>query len=462
MKPELISAIRNIVGDEWISSDRDSILDYLMDETSPSVLPAPADDVIVVKPGSTQEISNLLKCANENRIPVFPRGGGTGLVAGSVPTRNGIILSLERMNRIIEVDQDNLMMTAEAGVTLLSLNRAVAEAGLSFPLHPGDESAQLGGMVACGAGGARAVKHGVMSNYVKGMEVVLPTGEVLILKGKLLKDVAGYDLMHLLIGSQGTLGVITNVTLRLHPELKETITLVIPYEDRYQTLQTVPRILQVGIIPLAIEFVERNLMEKSAQKLGKSWSVKAGKYYLIIVIAGKDRNILLAEAEEIHEIARKHNAIDTLIVQNKRKQDDILEIRSKIYFALKPITMDITDIAVAPSRVAEFLSELDKTAAKYGMYMPVFGHAGDGNLHTHILTAEAGGVERVNLGKVKQEIYNVTIQLGGTITAEHGVGKIRRKEFERYTDKKLLRIMKAVKDAFDPNNILNPGTILPD
>ncbi|UCD96298.1 MAG: FAD-binding oxidoreductase [Candidatus Bathyarchaeota archaeon] len=462
MKPELISAIRDIVGEEWLLSDRDPILDYLIDETTPAVLPTPADDVIVVKPSSTQEISNLLKFANENGIPVFPRGGGTGLVAGSVPTSNGIILSLERMNRVIEVDQDNLMMTAEAGVTLLSLKKAAAEAGLSFPLHPGDESAQLGGMVACGAGGASAVKHGVISDYVKGMEVVLPIGEVLTLKGKLLKDVAGYDLMHLLIGSQGTLGIITKVTLRLHPELKETITLVIPYNDRYQTLQTVPEILQEGIVPLAIEFVERNLMEKSARKLGKSWSVKAGKYYLIIVLAGRDRNILLAEAEGIHKIAQKHNAIDTLIVQNKRKQDDILNIRGKIYFALKPITMDITDIAVAPSKIAEFLSELDKLAAKYGMYMPVFGHAGDGNLHTHILTAEAGGLERANLEKVKKEIYDAAIQLGGTITAEHGIGKIRRKEFKRYTDKKLLGIMKAVKDAFDPNNILNPGTVLPD
>ena len=461
MKPELIEKLKDIVGDEWVISDRESLLDYLIDETAPTVLPAPAEDIVLVKPRSAQEISSLLKFANERTLPVFPRGGGTGLVAGSVPTSNGVIISMERMNRISEVDRDNLMITAEAGVTLLSLREAVAEAGLSFPLHPGDESAQLGGLVSCGAGGARAVKHGVMRNYVKGLEVVLPTGEILTLKGKLLKDVAGYDLMHLLIGSQGTLGIITKATLRLHPEFRETITLVIPYQDRYDALQTVPKILLKGITPLAIEFVERRLMEKSARKIGKPWPVKKGEFFLIIVLAGKSKEALRAEAEEIHEIARKHKAIDTLVVQNKRKQDDILNIRGKIYFVLKPITMDITDIAVPPAGIAEFMSELDKIAEKYGMYMPVFGHAGDGNLHTHILTKEAGGVERQDLERVKKEIYDVAIRMGGTTTAEHGVGKIRVKEFERYSDKKMLEIMKAIKKAFDPNNILNPGTIFP-
>ena len=461
MKEELVKKLKEIAGNTWVISERESILDYLIDETAPTVRPEPAQDVILVKPDSTHEVSSIMKLANEEKILVFPRGGGTGLVAGSIPTEDGILLSLERMNRIVEVDRENLMITAEAGVTLLSLKETVDESGLSFPLHPGDESAQLGGLVSCNAGGARAVKHGVMRNYVKGVEVVLPTGEILSLRGKLLKDVAGYDLMHLLIGSQGTLGIITKIILRLYPKLKETTTLIIPYDDRYDALRTVPNILLEGITPLAIEFSERGLMVKSAARIGKTWPIKEGTVSLIIILSGKNREEVYAEADRIDKIAKRHKAIDTLVIQNKRKQDDILNIRSKIYFVLKPYTMDITDVAVPPAKIAEFMSEVDKIAEKFDTHLPVFGHVGDGNLHTHILMEKDGGVKREDLRRVKKAIYDKCTRMGGTITAEHGLGKIRIKDFERYTDVKILEIMKRIKEAFDPNNVLNPGTVIP-
>lgn len=433
---------------------------YLVDETAEPVRPRPAKELVLVKPANTQEVSKILEFANKNTILVFPRGGGTGLVGGAIPTENGIILSMERMSKI-EIDKENLMAVAEAGVTLEKLLSAVDDAGLFFPLHPGDEGAQVGGLVACNAGGVRAVKYGVMRNYVKGIEVVLPTGEILNLGGKLLKNVAGYDLMHLIIGSQGTLGVIAKVILRLYPKFKETTTLIIPYENRHEALRTVPRILQEGIIPLAIEYVERELMEKSAKQLGKGWLVKKGKASLLIIVTGNSKEEVYLDADRIDKIAKEYNAIDTLVVESRRKRNDILSIRSKIYLSLKPCTMDILDIAVPPASIAKLMDVLDEIAKKYGMYLPTYGHAGDGNLHPHILMKKAGGVKEEDLEKVKKEIYDVTIGLGGTITAEHGLGKIRIENLNQYLDEKAIEIMRKIKKIFDPNSILNPGTVVP-
>jgi len=460
MNSVLIKKLKLIVGAEWVTAGKEDILDYVMDETAPVVCPKPAADVVLVKPGTTQEIAGVLRFANEWKIPVFPRGGGTGLVGGCVPTERGIVLSLERMDRVIEVDTENLMVVVEAGVTLEKLIKAADESGLLFPPHPGDEAAHVGGLVACNAGGARALRYGVMRNYVKGIEVVLPTGEILDLGGKLLKDVAGYNLMHLIIGSQGTLGVITKVVLRLYPKFQQTATLIIPYENRHDALRTVPRILQEGMIPLAIEYAERELMEKSAKQLGKRWPVKEGKACLMVIVTGNSTEEVYYNAERIDKIAKEYDAIDTLVVQNRRKQNDILSIRSKIYFVLKPFTMDITDVAVPPASITNFMDALDDIAKKYDMHMPTFGHAGDGNLHTHILMKEAGGVKQEDLEKVKKEIYDITIRLGGTITAEHGIGKIRVKNLSQYSNKKAIEIMKNIKEVFDPNNILNPGTVL--
>jgi len=461
MKPELVEKLEDIVGNDWVVTSKEAMLDYLMDETAPTVCPKPASDVVLVKPNTAQETSSILKLANEWKVPVFPRGGGTGLVGGCIPTEDGILLSLERMNRVIEVDRENLMIVIEAGVTLEKLMEAADKASLSFPPHPGDETAQVGGLVACNAGGARAVRYGVMRNYIKGIEVALPTGEILNLGGKLLKDVAGYDLMHLIIGSQGTLGVITKVVLRLYPKSKETATLIIPYEDRHHALKTVPRILQEGMIPLAIEYVERELMEKSAKELGKEWPVKKGKAILIMIVTGDSKEEVYLDAERIDKIAREYNAIDTLIVESRKKQNDILCIRSNIYLTLKPYTMDILDVAVPPASIAKLMDALDEIAKKHNMYLPMYGHAGDGNLHPHILMKKRGGVREEDLERVKKEIYDITIRLGGTITAEHGIGKIRIKNLNQYLDEKAIEIMKKIKKVFDPNNILNPGTVVP-
>ena len=462
VKPEHVEKLKAIVGDANVITDPEAIEDYLRDETAPAVMPKAAREVVVVKPGSTEEVAAIMKFANEARIPVFPRGSGTGLVGGAVPTRSGIVLSLERMNEVVEVDRENMAITVEAGVTLAQLIRAVEKAGLFFPPHPGDESATVGGMVACNAGGARAVKYGVIRSYVMGLEVVLPTGEVLQLGGKLIKNVAGYDLMHLFIGSEGTLGIITKVTLRLYPRPGVTISLVIAFDSPHDALRTAPKLLQAGIRPLAMEYMERDVAERSAELQGLKWRIEEGCCYLYIILEGSSVEELLPVAEKIDQIAREHNALETFTAIDKKDQEELLAIRSQIYSALKRHTLDILDIAVPPAKIADFVEEARKLAQEFGMtFLPIYGHAGDGNLHSQILAKEAGGIEVERLEEFEDRLYEVAVRMVGTITAEHGVGSVRLKHFLRFTDKKVLELMKGIKKVFDPNNILNPGKVIP-
>jgi len=449
---DLVRQLEEIVCGEAVVAGRDKMESYFSDETCIPVRPTAAFDCVLVKPASSMEVSRILKLANEKRIPVYPRGGGTGLVGGAVPTRSGIILSLERMNRI-EVDVENLMAVAEAGATLGGLLKAAEETGLSFPPHPGDEGAQIGGLVACNAGGARAVKHGVMRNFVKGLEVVLPTGEVVGFGGKLLKDNMGYNLMHLIIGSEGTLGVITKVVLRLNPKAPYSFTLLLPFNSRHDALNTVPRILRSGITPLALEYVEKELMGRSAEHLGEKW-VFEGEVFLIAILAGEE-NIVYSEAEKLSQICVENRGLEPSVAERRDEQESILRIRSNIYTALKKDSMDILDTTVPPSAVGRLADAIDNIAERYNAYIPVYGHAADGNVHSHIMRRDADKYEAV-----KKEIYEATIRLGGTITGEHGVGKIRVNELYKFTHPKSIELMKGVKRLFDPNNILNPSTVL--
>jgi len=449
--------LEGIVGENWVVTERDLMEDYLKDETPDPICPSPAADVILVKPANTSEVSSILKLANRERIPVFPVGGRTGLVGGAVPDKPGIILSLERMNKI-EIDQDNLMAIAEAGVTLGDLIKAVEDAGMFFPPHPGDEGAHVGGLIATNAGGVRAVKHGIMRDYVKGIEVVLPTGEVLSLGGKLLKNNMGYNLMHLMIGSEGTLGVITKAVIKLYPKSKFSVTLLVPFNRRLDAINVVPKILQSGITPLAIEYVEEEEIEKAAEHLNEKWPVEEDKAQLIIILTGMNEDELFSECEEISEICQKNGALETVLAETRQEQDRVLKIRSNVYTALKPEMCDILDVTVPPSRLGDLMDAVDEIAKKYGARIPVYGHAGDGNLHAHIMKED--GREPEYSEKMRKDIYKAGVSLGGVITGEHGIGKIRVKNLDLFLSKKEMELMKAMKSMFDPNNILNPGKVV--
>lgn len=449
-----VEKLREIVGNDWVITKREQMERYLVDETAPGVRPKPADNVVVVKPANSQEIARILKLANIDKTPVFVRGGGTGLCGGAVPTLDGIVLSMERLDRIEEVDKDNLMIVAEAGVTLESMLKAVEEAGLFFPPHPGDEGAQVGGLVACNAGGTRAVKYGVIRNYVKGLEAVLPTGEVISLGGKLLKNNQGLDLMHLLIHSEGILGVITKVILRLYPRVASSGTLVISYDNRHDAIKSVPKILQSGVIPLAIEYVERDEIETSARYLNMKWPATKGKAYLMVILTGANDDEVYFQGEQVSDICEQCNAVDILIAETGEEQSRILKMRSELYSSMKEQYADILDVTVPPASVGVFMDRVDEIAKRFDTNIPNYGHAADGNLHSHLLTdLQDKGIVR----QVKREIYQEAIKLGGVITGEHGIGVVRIPDLDLCPDGKMWELMKGIKSVFDPNNILNPG-----
>lgn len=458
MNQEVVERLREIVGGDWVLYGKELVTGYLFDETPPLVRPTPSENVVVVKPGSVEEVSKVLKYANEHRIPVFPRGGGTGLVGGCIPTVSGIVLSMERMNRIT-VDRENLMAEAEAGATLGELIRASEDAGLFFPPHPGDEGAQIGGLIACNAGGARAVKTGVMRNYVRGLEVVLATGDVLKLGGKLMKDNLGYDLMQLIIGSEGTLAVITRAWIRLYPRLPATATLIVPFDKRSKAVEAVPKILQSGILPLALEYVERAPIERSAKYLGLEWPCKVGESFLILVLAEPSEDALYAQCEKILSLCEKLGSLEPILAESREEQDRILKIRSEIYTALKPDMVDILDATVPPASIGVFMDEVERIAERYGTYLPAYGHAGDGNIHVHIMREEGWSID--DYDRIRGEIYDAAVRLGGTITGEHGVGALRRSSMMKYMSQTHIALMRGIKRLFDPNGILNPGKVLP-
>ncbi len=453
----LANELKSIVGEDFVITRRDQMMQYLLDETPQAVKPVPADEVLVAKPSCSAEVSDLLKLANRTRTPVYPRGGGTSTVGGPIPTTNGIVLSLERMDRLIEIDMDNLMVVAEAGVTMETMLRAVEGKGLLFPPHPGDEGAQVGGVVACNAGGSRAVKYGIVRNYVKGLEVVLATGEMVSMGGKLLKNNTGLDLMHLMIGSEGTLGIITRAVFRLYPMPAVTAVLLVSFGDRRTAVAAVPRVLQSGILPLAVEYVERDIIDISAHHLGMSWPAKRGDAHLIFTVDGRSEDEVYALCEQIAAACDASGSVDTLFAETKQEQDSILRIRNELYGALMGDLAESLDLAVPPAKVADFLDAVERIAREYGSRIPNYGHAADGNLHPHLMMDLQ---QRGILWEVKDAIYEEGARLGGTVTAEHGVGRSRRIYFNRYTDATSRRLMRGIKDLFDPNGILNPGAAI--
>ncbi|MGA9695667.1 MAG: FAD-binding oxidoreductase [Dehalococcoidales bacterium] len=453
-----IKQLQDIVGADYVITDRDHMQSYLCDETVVCVRPKPAEKVVVVKPGNAREISEILKLANLDKTPVFIRGGGTGLCGGAIPTRDGLLISMERLNKVIELDADNLMITVEAGVTLADILKAADGAGLFFPPHPGDEGAQAGGMVALNAGGTRAVKYGVTRSYVKGLEAVLPTGEIVNFGGKLIKNNQGFDLLQLMINSTGLLGVITKITFRLYPKPEASATLVVSYNNRYDAINTVPKILRSGTTPLAIEFFERDIVMQVSKKIGVNWPVEKGTAYLMIILTGTSEDDMFSQAEKIAQICEENKSVDVQVADKAQMQADILKLRSEFFSIFKDRTADALDITVPPANIGKLLEKVDEVAKKYNTTIPTYGHAGDGNLHAHILKEID---ERGQLKQVKREIYQETLNLGGVLTGEHGIGQIRNKDLDLVPDKKQWELMWGIKKTFDPNNILSPGVGLP-
>jgi glycolate oxidase len=464
--PAVRASLEAAVGAGNAFSDADRTLDYGHDEFSLKEI-AHAPD-LVVRPGSTGEVAAVLKIADAHGIPVTPRGGATGLCGGCVPVSGGIVLSLEQMDRVLEVDVNNQMAVTEAGVRLSDFTRAVEDAGLYFPPHPGDESAMMGGLVATNAGGSRAVKYGTIRNYVRGLELVTPTGEVLRLGGKLEKSSTGYNLMHLVIGSEGTLGVVTKVVLHLKARPGIMRSLVVPFEELDAALETVPLIMKRGIVPLAVEFLEIEPITLTEEHIHKKWPTKLGKTHLLIILDAPSDEEMDRLSQAVAEVCVEKGAIDVFIADTPSKQDEVLTIRSKIYDAIKSGTVEILDIAVPRAEVAGHVHKVHDVAARFGMWLPTFGHAADGNVHTHIMKARYQDGKMVPVPEsewrdkadlVRQELFQDCQARGGVISGEHGIGLVKKPYLSLVLDERQIELMRGIKRVFDPNGIMNPGKI---
>jgi glycolate oxidase len=462
----VVRELEKIVGEKNVICDPEKKIDYSHDEFSLSDIAREPD--VVVKPKYTQEVSRILCLANEEKIPVTPRGGATGLCGGCVPASGGIVLSLERMNRILEVDRHNQMIVAEAGVMLMDFYPRVEEEGLFFPPHPGDETAMIGGVIATNAGGARAVKYGVVRNYVRGLEVVLPSGAVINLGGKLMKSSTGYNLLHLMIGSEGTLGIITKATIQLMPSPQMSRSLIIPYDDLKDAIDTVPELLAKKIMPLAVEFIPKDVIQITENFLRKRWPCTEGSTYLLIICDAATEEQMDKLSEQVAAICMERKALDVFVADNPSKQQQVLEIRSKIYEAIKAHTLEILDIAVPPAEIAQHVKRVQEVSQEYKIWLPTFGHAADGNVHTHIMKAlyENGHIVplpeedwRNKLENVRRELYRDCKERGGVISGEHGIGIVKKPYLSYVLDEESISLMRGIKKTFDPNNILNPGKI---
>jgi glycolate oxidase len=460
MKQGVAEKMREIVGNDYVIDELTQLQGYLYDETEPKIRPTANEDCLVVKPGSTEEISQIVKYANEVLIPIVPRGGGTNVCGAAIPIVSSIILSMERINKTIEVDEENLMITVDAGVTLAEMLEKLKDVDkLFFPVHPGDEGAHIGGMVIENAGGVRAVKHGIMRNHIKGLEVVLPTGEIVNLGGKLIKNNMGYDLLHLMIGSEGTLGIVTKCILKLYAENNNSGTLVISFDTREDAATAASKILQNGITPLAIEYLEKEIAFTVEEHLGTKWPAREGLVDLLIIMNEGSEDDLFAKSERIVEICEACNAVDSLIAESSKDQRNILEIRSNVYTAYSENIADGIDIAVPPASVPDFIREMNEIAIKYDTTTPACGHIGDGNIHNFVML-DKNGEFPAYYDDILSEFYSVAIKYGGTITAEHGTGKTRVKYMGMQFSDAEINLVKGIKQVFDPNGIMNPGTIV--
>jgi len=464
--PAVRAAVAAAVGAANVLSDADKIVDYGHDEFSLKEIARDPD--LVVRPGTTEEVAAVLRIASAHGIPVTPRGGATGLCGGCVPVRGGIVLSLERMDRVLEIDADNQMAVTEAGVRLSDFTKAVEEGGLYFPPHPGDESAMMGGLVATNAGGSRAVKYGTIRNYVRGLELVTAAGEVLRLGGKLEKSSTGYNLMHLVIGSEGTLGVVTEVVLHLKAKPGIMRSLVVPFEELEPALETVPLIMKRGIVPLAVEFLEIEPIVLTEEHIRKKWPTKLGRTHLLVILDAASDEEMDRLSQAVAEVCCEKGAIDVFIADTPAKQDEVLAIRSKIYDAIKAGTVEILDIAVPRAEVAGHVRKVREIAARYGLWLPTFGHAADGNVHTHIMKARyengtmipiAESEWRDKADPVRREIFEDCRARGGVISGEHGIGLVKKPYLPLVFDNRQIEIMRGIKRVFDPAGIMNPGKI---
>ncbi len=453
---DIIEKLGAVVGPENVISDEAGLLTYAYDATRLKGTPN-----AVVRPGSEEEISKILILANEHGIPVVPRGAGSGLSGGAVPSRGGIVLSFERMNRIISIDAANRIATVQPGVVTGEFQKAVEEKGLFYPPDPGSLAfCTIGGNVAENAGGMRALKYGVTRDYVTGLRAVLPSGEIIRAGVKTAKGVVGYDLARLIVGSEGTLAVVMEITLRLIPLPEKVITMTAFFAGVRQAGEAVAAIMASPFTPRCLEFMDSEALNAGAKKIGYALPEGAGAFLLIETDGSPD------------EAARQMNGIHTLlngkalkinITQDKAASAELWKLRrstSQALFSIAPHKIN-EDTVVPVSRVPEALEGFREIASRLGQKIICFGHAGDGNIHVNVMT-DRSDTERLKAAEeAVSEVFRLVLALGGTISGEHGVGLTKLPYIGMELSAAEIELQKKIKSVFDPNGILNPGKIFP-
>jgi glycolate oxidase len=454
-----IEQFKKIIGEKFVLTDEESFQHYGHDETedlhfSPEV---------ILKPRTAEEISAILRICNKEKIPVTPRGAGTGLSGGALPHLGGVLLSTERMNYILNIDEQNLQVTTEPGVITEVLQNAVKEKNLFYPPDPHSRgSCFIGGNISENSGGPKAVKYGVVKDYVLNLEIVLPTGEIIWTGANVLKNATGYNLTQLIVGSEGTLGIVTKIVLRLIPLPKYDLLMLVPFYSAEKACAAVSAIFRAGYTPSALEFMERDALLWVSQFVESSIKIDDRvQAHLLIEVDGNNMDILMQDIEGISNVVGTFDCGEILFADDAQQKAELWKLRSRAGEAVKSHSVYKEEDTVVPrAELPVLLNGVKEIGKKYGFHSVCYGHAGDGNLHVNIIKGSLTD-EQWN-GSLKdgiREIFVLVKKLGGTISAEHGIGLVQKEYMNIVFDETQMRLMREIKKIFDPNNILNPGKI---
>ncbi len=456
MNETVIDELKKIVGEDRILTSKEDLLCYSFDGTPlRKFMPE-----VVVLPESADEISRVCKLAQKERFFIVPRGAGTSLSGGAVPSEGGLVLSMTKFNKIIEIDIENLTITVQAGVVTEEINKAVEKYGFFYPPDPASvKVSTIGGNVAENSGGLRGLKYGVTEDYVLGLEVVLPDGDIINTGVKTVKNVAGYNLNKLFIGSEGTIGIITEILLKLIPVPEYKKTFLVCFDDISNAASIVSKIISSRIVPATLEFLDNKTIRCVEEYTKIGLPINAGALLLIELDGNKEK--VEKDTEKVIEICKKGKSISVDVARDEDEALKLTEARRSALSALarqKP-TIILEDVTVPRNKLAEMVKEIDRISRKFNITIGTFGHIGDGNLHPTCLTDERDENELKRVEKAFSEIFEKAIALGGTISGEHGVGISKKKYLEKMIGSSGIKIMKKIKKVFDPNGILNPGKI---
>ena len=450
---------KELLGDNYIFTDKQSIFDYSHDETEDLKFPPN----IVLKPLLTEQVSSILEYCNKNNIAVTPCGARTGLSGGSLPIMGGVALSLEFFNKIIEIDERNLQATVEPGVINQVFRDEVEKKNLFYPPDPASKgSSFLGGNIAVNSGGPKALKYGVTKDYVLNLEVVLPTGEIIWTGANVLKNSTGYDLTSLMIGSEGTLGIITKIVFRLIPLPQKDISILVPFNSAVKACEAVSAVFSAGITPSALEFIERDAIDWTLKYTNIKMDIDSKvQAHLLIEVDGNNLDILFDECEKISNIMYEYESGEILLADSKDQKDRLWKMRRAVGEAVKSNSIYKEEDTVVPrAELPLLLSGVKEIGKNYGFKSVCYGHAGDGNLHINIIKGNMSDHHWDNeLSKGIREIFELTKKLGGTISGEHGIGYVQKQYLDIVFSEKEIALQKGLKNLFDPKNILNPGKI---